>query len=828
MNIIAKNDTGTWIGTCNGKIGHFKFISVEEMSSKSNSSVRTSYTSNTGSNEIASRNDNGTSSSIRPLTVTSNTSSSSHVVHADETDSLISSSQPNSSRAASVVHLSSCVTESGTKSETMITTAIRRKGSCCSTQSSNSSSVCGSSGGGQREGEDTDGQMRRRRRGGNNSDSLQSSSSCLPHPPLSGAMNTGMKSIPHPDGNCCYQSQSESRRVEGEGDHQDHDKDHEKNAVNSDAAAGVGISGGERPFSRIREFLIMKKQQLQLQLQQQQQQQMKQKPFHSDTGSNMTAAGISCNGRGVVTLFDASSLLTFISVGEFVDLVLSSSSYEGEAAVSEENGTSIKTPVGHEISRLLEGNGIPNLLVLTSRVSSPSGRERLHQLLSSSESLTGKGGERETAADLLLQSLDYVNDCVRRAAAGSGEQQQHHPQAVTCVTSNATPASSQIIKRQSGGRTCVTITSNIPATSSSIPAAPSSSSFYCCSSGVSRGGAGCEAIESHSSSCLTVSSSCPSLSQQQQQRQQQPGQGNGSESSAGVVSGGEKKTTAKKKEIPAARDQNLVTMNHVQQQQHQRKQSTASLSPSPCVAQNKTAAVNRLFLNLREGFSLSSSKSKNNNTIHSKNNANNNKKNNCNPSSHGHQRNRSSGGSESPNPYSIIPKSAPPTPSGVREPPAGSAGDEFANWFARKLNFFSSSSHAEYVFAFRFFQKQFKIPSYSYASLTSYQFLWKKDGEQKNLSINFSLLFHCSGTTNCTTPSPQPLTSFSPALSFSFPSKRISPENIYRPIVPTTTLVLQHPSLVRYFPPASPVDSLFSVHSLDFSPAPHPLTRHLL
>lgn len=31
VNIIAKNDTGTWIGSCNGKIGHFKFINVEEI-----------------------------------------------------------------------------------------------------------------------------------------------------------------------------------------------------------------------------------------------------------------------------------------------------------------------------------------------------------------------------------------------------------------------------------------------------------------------------------------------------------------------------------------------------------------------------------------------------------------------------------------------------------------------------------------------------------------------------------------------------------------------------------------------------------------------------
>jgi hypothetical protein len=137
-------------------------------------------------------------------------------------------------------------------------------------------------------------------------------------------------------------------------------------------------------------------------------------------------------------------------------------------------------------------------------------------------------------------------------------------------------------------------------------------------------------------------------------------------------------------------------MNHVQN-----KQKSIPPGESLASSSNKTAAVNRLFLNLREGFSLTSSstssKSKNNNTIHCKNNANNNKTNKKDSSSNGLRANNTGiGGSENSSPYSIIPKSAPPTPSGGVREPAATAGDEFANWFARKLNFFSnSSSHAE-------------------------------------------------------------------------------------------------------------------------------------
>lgn len=120
MNIIAKNDTGTWIGTCNGKIGHFKFISVEEMGSKK------SVASN-GNNENSRNKDcNGS----RLLTVASSTSSS-HVPHVNATDSSFYNTHAGAAAGSQQVGLlyHSCGTDSGTKSETASITAISRGGS---------------------------------------------------------------------------------------------------------------------------------------------------------------------------------------------------------------------------------------------------------------------------------------------------------------------------------------------------------------------------------------------------------------------------------------------------------------------------------------------------------------------------------------------------------------------------------------------------------------------------------------------------------------------------------------------------------------------------
>jgi len=203
-------------------------------------------------------------------------------------------------------------------------------------------------------------------------------------------------------------------------------------------------------------------------------------------------------------------------------------------------------------------------------------------------------------------------------------------------------------------------------------------------------------IESHSSSCPLVSSSSPSLSQQQQRQQQeqehelhwqqkQGEQRRGSECSAGVV---------RTEEIPASRDQSPVTMNHVQQQQ---RQSATSVQKT---------TVNRLFLNLKEGFSLSSSsKNKNNNSTSSKNN-NTNIREGGGGSGSGNRSSRLG----SPAGALMIPKSAPSTPvtpTCVREPaPPATPSDELTNWFTRKLNFFSSSSHA-YVFSLFLFVQPF-------------------------------------------------------------------------------------------------------------------------
>ena len=64
VNIIAKNDTGTWIGSCNGKIGHFKFISVEEITS--GQSVNKSITNDTanGTNNNSGSNNNSNNASL--------------------------------------------------------------------------------------------------------------------------------------------------------------------------------------------------------------------------------------------------------------------------------------------------------------------------------------------------------------------------------------------------------------------------------------------------------------------------------------------------------------------------------------------------------------------------------------------------------------------------------------------------------------------------------------------------------------------------------------------------------------------------------------------
>jgi len=46
VNIIAKNDSGTWVGMTNGKIGHFKFINVEEINNLNQSTNNSVITAN--------------------------------------------------------------------------------------------------------------------------------------------------------------------------------------------------------------------------------------------------------------------------------------------------------------------------------------------------------------------------------------------------------------------------------------------------------------------------------------------------------------------------------------------------------------------------------------------------------------------------------------------------------------------------------------------------------------------------------------------------------------------------------------------------------------
>ena len=623
MNIIAKNDTGTWIGTCNGKIGHFKFISVEEIGNGSSKS---------SSNNETCRNKNCSSSS-RPLTVASNTSSS-HVVDANATES-------RSSSPRTILHKSRG-TDSGTKSETMIT-AIRKAGG----MRRRGESGGGGGGCGEREGEEEKQEER-------NSDSLRSS--------LSAAM-TAVASIDDPNGDSNWEQKERKNRKGEEENEDDHNDDKDQGGRNA------GISGGERQFSRMRGFLIMKKQQ-----------QQQQYTLHSDASS-------------CARLRDGpSNLLTFISVGQFLDLL----------------SPDISSPVGNEILRFLEANGFTNLKTLTSQATSGlRGRQELRQLL-----LSFSSNVKKSDADLLLQSLNDVIDWVRREE--EGEEEGDGAAGATITGTSDPKVGSQIIKRP-GGKTCVTITSSSSSSHSSTTTASSSSSS--CTS--SRREVRDESeIESHSS-FPPVSSSSQSLSLQQrqqkqlqQQKQQQQGlQINGSQSSAAVVRK-EHQLSQKGQEIPASRDQSPVTMNHVQHPPVQRQQS--------CSTSVQKAAVNRLFLNLKEGFSLSSTKNKNNN-----NNSKNNKANINNSSCNGRR-----AGSEGKG--LMILKSAPSTPvtasaaADVREPAPSTPSDDLTNWFTRKLNFFTSSSHTAYVVFSSFFFLSFSFSHsfefvffYSYASPTS-------------------------------------------------------------------------------------------------------------
>ncbi|XP_074597484.1 uncharacterized protein LOC141852382 isoform X2 [Brevipalpus obovatus] len=79
VNIIAKNDSGTWIGMANGKIGHFKFITVEE---KSSIGMRSSITSTVDSNCGIVKSDSqssSSSSSITTITITNSSTSNNNI-----------------------------------------------------------------------------------------------------------------------------------------------------------------------------------------------------------------------------------------------------------------------------------------------------------------------------------------------------------------------------------------------------------------------------------------------------------------------------------------------------------------------------------------------------------------------------------------------------------------------------------------------------------------------------------------------------------------------------------------------------------------------------